>query len=442
MVQKVIRTHQRAGYDIPEEPKLQALRSEVSKMLQNGSLTQMDLTRMEQKLRQSTCPPIVRRGSKGGAGQPSRANPLAFTLPTSIGTTKNTRPAQSPKDDPWTQLAVRELQAYDERHKADQARAKALQLQQKTALDDQVKSRAKLREAVVQQSKVYVEQEVEQRKKWEAEQEVLENKFKERYQAEKAIRDSQLLENRKRRIAEVEARRKEDELIAQRIREDLELEKQIEQEKKQKAKSDVARFLAYNQKQKALMASHAQAEFEADKKHQAEFLASLEKQELQRDLALKTMFSRQSKQADMAAALQKTIEEQALVDEQKAKTEQERLRIKAEKEEALRLAKARQDKERLRTHLGEQLKIKEQQREEQRVQSDLLKAQLAQAAKEAEQKELKQRGLRKELDLQYREKLKQQIRDRQAITYEEMTEVERKLNRSLLAASVSLGSTK
>eukprot|EP01012_Entosiphon_sulcatum_P038272 TRINITY_DN4953_c0_g1_i1.p1 TRINITY_DN4953_c0_g1~~TRINITY_DN4953_c0_g1_i1.p1 ORF type:complete len:448 (-),score=131.28 TRINITY_DN4953_c0_g1_i1:46-1368(-) len=418
MVQKVDKINQKLGNPRFDKYKVNVAKTQVCEIIRSGTVTESDLRRIAQTLSPVRDPTVDRN-------EPPIQPPVTETNTVKL-------PQIAPVDDMWARLTAISTAQYQNDVAANKEKERQRKREQKQALDLQVAAHLEQKAHQKELERQFEEEEKKKQERWQNEQHDIKERRRQQHKHEQQVREAQAREFAERRLHEVELRRQEEMKIAERIQRDIEAEHHSELEKKQKERADVAKFLDYNKKQRDLKTSLAVAELEADKQHQREFLAKLEQQDLERELALKRMYDRQQYQAAMAEKLQHSLAKQqrkAVEQEDKAYTDmyQRMLQEEAKKKEQDKL-----DQERIRQVLAEQIRIKEEERDRERSVLLHQRHMLSADIKEAEAREVHRRLQRRDAEMRHRAELRRQIQDKYSAPPLSMTETEVRLNAKLL----------
>eukprot|EP01063_Lacrimia_lanifica_P023852 TRINITY_DN3163_c3_g1_i1.p1 TRINITY_DN3163_c3_g1~~TRINITY_DN3163_c3_g1_i1.p1 ORF type:complete len:499 (+),score=228.67 TRINITY_DN3163_c3_g1_i1:53-1549(+) len=352
-------------------------------------------------------------------------------LPASGAAAFNQR-AKQIQDDMWAKLSKKDVSEFER----DETRRKMVRrdrmMEQRRALDEQVQYNVSRKRQEEEEEQRNVQIEAKKVEEWKQEMAVEDKKRKEAYETEKMERDAQLQDLDRRRAAEEEHKRMEEERIASVIRTELEAEQQQAVEKKMKAKESVAKFMQYNAEQRALKDHQKEKENELDRDLHKMYIDRLEKQEKEREDALRKLYDRQTFRAMQGSKLAAGWSEKAAEDERRAAREQELLLQKVQNEEKARVQAITSEKEKIKKCLAQQIADKERRRMEEKHEWMSLREHIANDVKKAEVQEKDRLCAKRRREVENKKAIQEQIRAKAQQPNSAMSREEMRINKELL----------
>ena len=342
-------------------------------------------------------------------------------------------PQEVHSGDLWAKMA--EVDVLDYNREIVEARriAKKKYEEQCRFLDQQVAKRKEVEQRLVVEEKEVAKEVERQRELWEQEAKKLEESRKERFVQERRQRDEQLEQARLRKVREAEVLKKEDKVLAEKLRLEAIKEQEVNQQRKLKAREEVARAQEFNRQFKEGRAQQLAKDVELDKEHQRMSVERLEKQEREREEALLKMQERQKRQHIMAARMETSVAEKAAEDEKKAQAYMDRVTAEQQQEEQKKLEKQAAEKLRMRQYLNLQILEREKARAKELEEVEKLREQSKRLAEEEERREREKRLVEKQKALLHRKDIEAQMERRSQIHEVFMSEKEKQLNSKILS---------
>jgi len=335
----------------------------------------------------------------------------------------------SQKVDLWAQLVHEDVLAYDKEQMALRAERRKRMHDQRGALDAQINSMNAKKDSQIEQEKLFAVQQQTQLEQWMQDTKKAEAAKKEQLELEKRIRDEQMQSTADRKSKESDVRRREDEAVLKKIQLDTQHDLQLQAKKREDAKAEMKKFSEFNALQKQVKLQKQLEEVEVDKKHQQLYLQKLEKQEHEREEALRKLYERQTKHTVMATKMTAGMNERSKQDELRAAAEQERIRSREASIEQRKKEKIEEDKAKLKQYLAMQVRDKDRQRVLQREAVQAERRLVISEMEEADEKEKARKAALRNKETLYRQQVEAQMRDRQQDTnIRGMTLQEHRLN--------------
>eukprot|EP00760_Papus_ankaliazontas_P010888 PhM_4_TR1455/c0_g1_i1/m.8870 len=336
------------------------------------------------------------------------------------------------KVDLWAQIVQDDVVQFDKEQMQHRSEVRQRMGNQREHLDSQIQQIKVNKHKALEQEKVFAEQQKKQLDTWNKDVEKAEQARREQLEMEKRIRDEQMKALAERKHREAEQRRREDEQVLAKIKQDMQREQELQMKRKEQAAVEMKKFAEFNAQQKQEKVRRQLEEIEVDKKHQALFLQKLEKQEWEREEALRKLYERQTKQIVLATKMSEGMNERSREDEIRAAKEQERISQREAELDKKRQEKTQAEKRKLQHYLALQVREKDKQRGEERhtIEDDRRRMQAELA--EAEEKERSRKAALRQKEEVYRRQVEDQMKERREDSMRGMSAQEYKLNAKLL----------
>eukprot|EP01062_Namystynia_karyoxenos_P070696 TRINITY_DN66071_c0_g1_i1.p1 TRINITY_DN66071_c0_g1~~TRINITY_DN66071_c0_g1_i1.p1 ORF type:complete len:542 (+),score=250.00 TRINITY_DN66071_c0_g1_i1:101-1627(+) len=357
------------------------------------------------------------------AAAPSAA---AAAQPAADHSPLRTRLQQQSAADDWARMLLADVVDWNaELRRQREAQRNRMQVQ-RAALDEQMAERKALESDRAQQERQYAEQERAQREIWRAETLAMEQRRRDTVQQERRARDEQIRSLQEAREREQAERRREDERVARELRDAAAREKEERQRQRERARAEVKRSQEYNEAQRSVRVQQQEQEAAMDAVHQQAYLERLQRQDAEREEALKQIFTRQGKHSGLASQLYQAVQRKAAADEARAEAEAQRQLEAKQREEELRLRRQQAANAKMRVHLAEQLGERVAQKQKQKQERVAELAAVSADVRQAEEEAARKKRERRERDSRHKRELEQQMQGRRETAI--MSEQERRLN--------------
>eukprot|EP01060_Flectonema_neradi_P018779 TRINITY_DN25713_c0_g1_i1.p1 TRINITY_DN25713_c0_g1~~TRINITY_DN25713_c0_g1_i1.p1 ORF type:complete len:476 (+),score=115.13 TRINITY_DN25713_c0_g1_i1:28-1428(+) len=425
MMKKIHSLNQKAGCNSMGCEMKAFAEKQIELLMKSGKMSEGDLHKISVQIRS-----MHDSSQKSSAGKRAQASSTISTKVSRAASvvTAATNDIAETDSDLWAKLCHQDVDEWiAESNKARQKKRVRMD-EQRAALDLQVKALKELKIRQVEQEKLYAKREEEEREAWKIEKSKIEEKKKEACMEEKRTRDEQLQLMKVRKAAEEKNRKTEDERIIAKLREDIKQEQQEKQKVKAAAREEIKRYIEINKAQNAAKEKTLREEAEMDRIHQRDHLAKLERQEREREEALKRLADRQTNQIKIAQQMAASINEKAAEDEKRAVAEMQRKWERLQKEEKEREDKAAAEKEEMRRYLVLQISDKEKMRAIEHKRCAEEREQLKRDLVYAENMEAERKRQRKMKDMTHKKDIERQIEERRNRKTVVMSSVEKLLN--------------
>jgi len=441
LMQQLVRLHERSGFSSIDFPT-DFVSTRLDTLLKSGAVKDSDIRDLAVEARNYASEKAVTELKKSTVNKQSRgdnASQVSSTVSRHTGGSNRNassapgsskvRQQLSQKVDLWAQLVHEDVLAYDKEQMALRAEQRKRMHDQRGALDAQINSMNAKKESQVEQEKLFATQQQKQLEQWMQDTKTAEAAKKEQLELEKRIRDEQMQSTADRKSKESDVRRREDEAVLKKIQLDTQHDLQLQSKKREDAKAEMKKFSEFNALQKQVKLQKQLEEVEVDKKHQQLYLQKLEKQEQEREEALRKLYERQTKHTVMATKMTAGMNERSKQDELRAAAEQERIRSREASIEQRKKEKIEEDKAKLKQYLAMQVRDKDRQRVLQREAVQAERRLVISEMEEADEKEKARKAALRNKETLYRQQVEAQMRDRQQDTnIRGMTLQEHRLN--------------
>lgn len=383
----------------------QHITNEVNDFLKNEKLTEENLRKLEQRIKEGpggvekNRPPsqlqsqpkntkqepkqVDRQSQNGGAETKSQVSfKKGYKDDDAISDTSSTRPksiyVQEDEDDEWATMLKHDAELYKRELELEKHRDFETKNKVKEELERQIleKKRLELREKDLENH--YVNAVQTQMSQYDERERKKEAEKKEKILQEKLSRDRQLRDEHLRKKQEVKAEGQIDQLLVTKIKEEIDSDQHTALKRKEEERQHLRKVLHENEEYKKRMLEEAKREKETDIRAQKEYTRLLEQQEAERAAEVKAREERSKKLMSMMAdTVIKDQKEQILEEERKLLRHHQERESRETEEENRRKQRQHEQKKEMAAFLDKQKYEKElrekEEKEFERRQAELWK---------------------------------------------------------------------
>jgi len=357
---------------------------QVNEFMKNEKLTEENLKKLEQKIKDGTGAPggpfnkaddaksQVSAQSKQPdthSHQVGQGQCAHHDYDDAISVASSNKPksvyAQGDSDDEWATMLKYDTELYKKEKTLEKVREQEQKKRIKSELDRQIEEKKRVQSQEQDEMKKYTNLVQDQMKTYDKKETKKEQEMKSKIMQEKASRDKQLAdENLRRKIDKKSEKQMEDVLVNQ-IKQELDEEARIAIVRRQQDKESLKRVLFENEEYKKKMLEEAKKEKDADIKAQQEYTRLIEKQEADRAAEFKAREDRAKKFMNMMADTVVKDQKAEIIEEErkllKHVLDKESRELEDEKKRQQRL---NDQKKEMRAFLDGQMAEKERKRQE------------------------------------------------------------------------------
>jgi len=356
---------------------------QVNEFMKNEKLTEENLKKLEQKIKDGTGAPGAlsqkaddaksqvsahSKQNEGNSHQVGQGQCAHHDHDDAVSVASSTKPrsvyAQGDSDDEWATMLKYDTELYKKEKTLEKVREQEQKKRIKIELDRQIEEKKRVQAQEEQEMKKYTNLVQNQMQTYDKKETKKEQEMKNKVMQEKSSRDKQLADENLRRKVDKKSEKQMEDLLVNQIKQELDEEARIAIVRRQQDKESLKRVLFENEEYKKKMLEEARKEKESDIKAQQEYTRLIEKQEADRAAECKAREDRAKKFMNMMAdTVVKDQKAQIIEDERKLLKHVLDKEAREMEDEKKRQQRINDQKKEMRTFLDSQMEEKERKKQ-------------------------------------------------------------------------------